>query len=45
MTGGQLIVVNDDTRVGDDGAGEMSVSNAIATLNNLVAPAWCHQAM
>ena len=35
ITGGQLIVTNDDTRVGDEGWGEMVISNATANLNNL----------
>lgn len=35
VLGGQLIVTNDDTRVGDDGWGKMVVSNATANLNNV----------
>lgn len=35
VLGGILNVTNDDTRVGDDGVGQMVVSNATATLNNL----------
>jgi hypothetical protein len=35
MLGGQLLVSNDDTRVGDTGIGYMSVSNSTAMLTNL----------
>jgi len=35
VLGGQLIVTNDDTRIGDDGVGQMTVSNATLALNNL----------
>jgi fibronectin-binding autotransporter adhesin len=35
MFGGQLSVLNDDTRVGDSGIGQMILSNATATLTNL----------
>src|SRR5712692_7665520 len=36
VLGGQLAVPNDDTRIGDSGVGQMIVSNATATLTNLV---------
>jgi T5SS/PEP-CTERM-associated repeat protein len=36
MLGGQLSVPNDDTRIGDSGVGQMIVSNATATLTNLI---------
>src|SRR5713101_4246838 len=36
VLGGQLSVPNDDTRVGDSGVGQMIVSNATATLTNLL---------
>ena len=36
VLGGQLSVPNDDTRIGDSGVGQMIVSNATATLTNLV---------
>src|SRR5712692_6721923 len=36
VLGGQLSVPNDDTRIGDSGVGQMIVSNATATLSNLV---------
>jgi T5SS/PEP-CTERM-associated repeat protein len=36
VLGGRLSVPNDDTRVGDSGFGQMIVSNATATLTNLV---------
>ncbi len=36
LLGGQLSVPNDDTRIGDSGVGQMIVSNATATLTNLV---------
>ena len=36
LLGGQLSVPNDDTRIGDSGLGQMIVSNATATLTNLV---------
>jgi T5SS/PEP-CTERM-associated repeat protein len=35
ITGGLLSVLNDDTRVGDSGNGQMVVSNATAVLTNL----------
>ena len=35
VAGGQLLVTNNDTRVGDEGTGQMILSNATATLNNL----------
>src|SRR5262249_48083289 len=35
IAGGQLSVLNDDTRVGDAGIGLMSISNATALLTNL----------
>jgi hypothetical protein len=35
VLGGQLNVTNDDTRVGDEGTGMMTVSNANLVLNNL----------
>jgi hypothetical protein len=35
MAGGQLNVLNDDTKVGDGGVGQMSISNATAVLTNL----------
>lgn len=35
VAGGQVNVLNDDTRVGDDGVGFMTVSNAAVSLNNL----------
>src|SRR6266849_522165 len=36
VLGGQLAVPNDDTRIGDAGVGQMIVSNAMATLTNLI---------
>ncbi len=35
VLGGQINVPNDDTRIGDDGVGQMVVSNATLALNNL----------
>ncbi len=35
VAGGQLNVPNDDVRIGDDGAGQLTFSNATASLNNL----------
>ncbi len=35
VAGGQINVTNDDTRIGDEGVGVMSVSNAALVLNNL----------
>src|SRR5260370_33340958 len=36
VLGGQLAVPNDDTRIGDSGVGQLIVSNATATLTNLI---------
>ncbi|MDE3067373.1 MAG: hypothetical protein KGJ60_07450 [Verrucomicrobiota bacterium] len=36
VLGGQLRVPNDDTRIGDSGLGQLTVSNATALLTNLV---------
>ena len=35
LSGGQLSVTNDDTRVGDEGVGQMLVTNSTASLTNL----------
>jgi hypothetical protein len=35
LSGGQLMVANDDTRVGDEGVGQMTVTNSTASLTNL----------
>ena len=35
VAGGQLNVTNDDTRIGDEGVGQFTFSNAVAALNNL----------
>jgi T5SS/PEP-CTERM-associated repeat protein len=35
MSGGQVSVLDDDTRVGDEGVGSMMISNATATFTNL----------
>src|SRR5713226_9633835 len=36
VLGGQLAVLNDDTRIGDSGVGQMIVSNATALLTNVL---------
>jgi T5SS/PEP-CTERM-associated repeat protein len=36
VLGGHLIVTNDDTRIGDAGVGQMTVSNATLLLTNLI---------
>jgi T5SS/PEP-CTERM-associated repeat protein len=35
MAGGQLIATNDTARIGDSGAGQMTVSNSVVALTNL----------
>jgi T5SS/PEP-CTERM-associated repeat protein len=35
MSGGQLNVPNDDTRIGDEGIGQMAITNSTASLTNL----------